>query len=133
MLLPCAVPVTLTASERTILKKRARGAKTAYRDRLRAQIVLAAARGFKVGEVVRATLLQIVQQVIEQRAVTLANSLKLNAHGQVSGCMFDVALQGHGHVVKIQNNSQIGSGLYHAAGTHLAAMLGKIIQTAHNP
>jgi len=35
----------LTASERKTLKKRARGAKTPYRDRLRAQIVLAAARG----------------------------------------------------------------------------------------
>ena len=42
---PAAVPVTLTASERKILKKRARGAKTPYRDRLRAQIVLEAARG----------------------------------------------------------------------------------------
>jgi transposase len=42
---PHAVPVTLTAAERKTLKKRARGAKTPYRDRLRAQIVLAAARG----------------------------------------------------------------------------------------
>lgn len=42
---PAAVPVTLTASERKILKKRVRGAKTCWRDRLRAQIVLAAARG----------------------------------------------------------------------------------------
>jgi transposase len=40
-----AVPVTLTAAARKTLKKRARGAKTAYRDWLRAQIVLAAARG----------------------------------------------------------------------------------------
>jgi len=40
-----AVPVTLTAAERTRLEERARGAKTAHRDRLRAQIVLAAARG----------------------------------------------------------------------------------------
>jgi hypothetical protein len=40
-----ALPVTLTGTERTMLSKRARGAKTAYRDRLRAQIVLAAARG----------------------------------------------------------------------------------------
>jgi transposase len=40
-----AVPVVLSAGERTTLKKRVRGAKTAYRDRLRAQIVLAAARG----------------------------------------------------------------------------------------
>jgi transposase len=40
-----AVPVTLTAAERKTLKKRARRAKTPYRDRLRAQIVLAAARG----------------------------------------------------------------------------------------
>jgi transposase len=44
-MLPAAVPVTLAASERTILKKRVRGAKTPYRDRLRAQIVLQAARG----------------------------------------------------------------------------------------
>jgi hypothetical protein len=36
MPLPRAVPVTLTAAERTTLKKRARGAKTAHRDRLRA-------------------------------------------------------------------------------------------------
>ena len=40
-----AVPVVLSAGERTVLNKRVRGAKTAYRDRLRAQIVLAAARG----------------------------------------------------------------------------------------
>ena len=45
MLLQHAVPVTLTAAERKTLKKRARGAKTAHRDWLRAQIVLAAARG----------------------------------------------------------------------------------------
>ena len=44
-MLPAAVPVTLAASERKILKKRVRGAKTPYRDRLRAQIVLQAARG----------------------------------------------------------------------------------------
>jgi transposase len=40
-----AVPVMLSAGERRTLKKRARGARTAYRDWLRAQIVLAAARG----------------------------------------------------------------------------------------
>ncbi len=40
-----AVPVVLSAGERTALNKRVRGAKTAWRDRLRAQIVLAAARG----------------------------------------------------------------------------------------
>jgi transposase len=45
MPLPRAVPVTLAVAERTILTERARGAKTAHRDRLRAQIVLAAARG----------------------------------------------------------------------------------------
>ena len=42
---PVAVPVTLTAAERKTLKKRVRGAKTCWRDRLRAQIVLAAAQG----------------------------------------------------------------------------------------
>lgn len=45
MPLPGAVPVTLFAAERKTLKKRVRGAKTPYRDRLRAQIVLAAAGG----------------------------------------------------------------------------------------
>jgi transposase len=42
---PGAVPVMLAAAERKTLKKRVRGAKTPYRDRLRAQIVLAAACG----------------------------------------------------------------------------------------
>jgi transposase len=45
MPLPRAVPVTLTAAQRATLTTRARGAKTAHRDRLRAQLVLAAARG----------------------------------------------------------------------------------------
>jgi transposase len=45
MVHPHAVPVTLTAAARKTLKNRARGAKTPYRDRLRAQIVLEAARG----------------------------------------------------------------------------------------
>jgi len=40
-----AVLVILTAAERKVLKKRVRGARTAWRDRLRAQIVLAAAMG----------------------------------------------------------------------------------------
>ena len=40
-----AVPVMLSAGERRTLNNRVRGAKTAWRDRLRAQIVLAAARG----------------------------------------------------------------------------------------
>jgi transposase len=40
-----AAPVVLSAGERRALKKRARGARTAHRDWLRAQIVLAAARG----------------------------------------------------------------------------------------
>jgi transposase len=43
--LPAAVPVTLTAAERKTLKKRVRGARTCWRDRSRAQIVLAAAMG----------------------------------------------------------------------------------------
>ncbi|HWM98981.1 MAG TPA: IS630 family transposase [Streptosporangiaceae bacterium] len=42
----CAVPVMLSAGERKRLNKRARGAKTGYRDWLRAQVVLAAARGW---------------------------------------------------------------------------------------
>ena len=43
---PAAVPVMLTASERKVLKMRVRGAKTPYRDRQRAQVVLAAGRGW---------------------------------------------------------------------------------------
>jgi len=46
MPLPGAVPVMLSAGERMTLKRRVRGAKTAWRDRVRAQIVLAAARGY---------------------------------------------------------------------------------------
>jgi len=42
---PAAVLVMLTASERKLLKIRVRGTKTCWRDRLRAQVVLAAARG----------------------------------------------------------------------------------------
>lgn len=42
---PRAVPVVLTAAERKTLKMRVRGAKTPHRDRVRAQIVRAAARG----------------------------------------------------------------------------------------
>ena len=42
---PAAVPVTLTASVRKTLKMRVRGAKTHWRDRLRAQVVLFADRG----------------------------------------------------------------------------------------
>ncbi|MGH3121175.1 MAG: IS630 family transposase [Streptosporangiaceae bacterium] len=45
MMPPAAVPVTLTASARETLKKRVRGAKTPWRDRLRAQVVLFADRG----------------------------------------------------------------------------------------
>lgn len=40
-----AAPVALTAAGRKALKKRVRGTKTSWRDRLRAQIVLAAAMG----------------------------------------------------------------------------------------
>src|SRR5258706_7158748 len=46
MALPAAVPVTLAAAERKTLKRRVRGAKTCWRDGVRAQIVLGAARGW---------------------------------------------------------------------------------------
>src|SRR5260370_32448495 len=48
-----AVPVTLTAAERKTLKKRARGAKTAHRDRQRALIVLLAARSWPTAAIAR--------------------------------------------------------------------------------
>jgi transposase len=53
MMPPAAVPVTLTASERKTLRKRVRGAKTHWRDRLRALIVLAAARGHRTARIAR--------------------------------------------------------------------------------
>jgi transposase len=53
MPLPCGVPVTLTATERKTLKKRTRGCKTPHRDRLRAQIVLASARGHPNARIAR--------------------------------------------------------------------------------
>jgi transposase len=45
MSMPRAVPIELRAAERAKLKRRADGHKTPYRDRLRARIVLLAARG----------------------------------------------------------------------------------------
>jgi transposase len=48
-----AVFVTVTAAERKALKKRIRGARTAWRDRLRAQIVLAAAMGHSSTRIAR--------------------------------------------------------------------------------
>ena len=52
MLLP-AVLVTVTAAERKVLKKRIRGPGTAWRDPLRAQIVLAAAMGRSTARIAR--------------------------------------------------------------------------------
>ena len=48
---PRAVPVTLTAAERKTLTERASGAKTPHRDRVRAQVVLAAARGHPTSQI----------------------------------------------------------------------------------
>ena len=48
-----AVLVTLTAAERKVLKKRIRGTRTAWRDRLRALIVLAAAMGRSTARIAR--------------------------------------------------------------------------------
>jgi transposase len=53
MPLCAAVPVTLTAAERKTLKERVRGARTCWRDRLRAQIVLAAAMGRSTARIAR--------------------------------------------------------------------------------
>ncbi len=65
MPLPRAVPVMLTAAERKTLKKRAHSAKTAHRDRLRAQIVLAAARGRDNGRI--AVDLRITVDTVRKR------------------------------------------------------------------
>src|SRR3984893_7629894 len=48
-----AVLVAVTAAERKALKKRIRGTRTAWRDRLRAQIVLAAAMGRSTARIAR--------------------------------------------------------------------------------
>jgi transposase len=53
MPVPCAVPVALSASVRATLKTRARGHKTAHRDRQRAEIVLLAARGWANARIAR--------------------------------------------------------------------------------
>jgi transposase len=48
MVMPlCAVRIVLSASERAVLKRRVRGAKTHWRDWLRAEIVLLAARDWR--------------------------------------------------------------------------------------
>lgn len=72
---PAAVPVTLAASERKILKKRVRGAKTCWRDRLRARIALAAARG-QGNERIAADLGICVNTVRKWRGRLAAHGLK---------------------------------------------------------
>jgi transposase len=72
---PAAVPVTLAASERKILKMRVRGAKTCWRDRLRARIVLAAARG-RGNERIAADLGICVNTVRKWRGRFAARGLK---------------------------------------------------------
>jgi transposase len=72
---PAAVPVTLTASERKVLKKRVRGAKTCWRDRLRARTVLAAARG-RGNERIAADLGICVNTVRKWRGRFAARGLK---------------------------------------------------------
>jgi transposase len=74
-MVPAAVPVTLTASVRKILKKRVRGAKTCWRDRLRAQVVLAAARG-RGNERIAADLGICVNTVRKWRGRFAARGLK---------------------------------------------------------
>lgn len=51
-------PISLTAAERHQLKKTAHGHKTAYQDRIRAQIVLHAARGRGNARIARDTGVQ---------------------------------------------------------------------------
>jgi transposase len=65
-----AAPVLLTASERKILKKRGRGAKTAHRDRQRAQIVLLAAGGRPTAAIARR--LHLTQDTVRKWRVRFA-------------------------------------------------------------
>lgn len=55
----CATPVTLAASDRHRLKKMAYGHKTPYRDRQRATIVLAAARGCSNNQIASQTRMHL--------------------------------------------------------------------------
>ena len=71
MPLPAAVPVALTAAERKTLKMRVRGARTCWRDRLRAQIVLAAAMGCSNARIARRSL-DMNQAYVRGRAFNLA-------------------------------------------------------------
>jgi transposase len=50
---PPACPITLTAADRHRLKQRARGHRTPFRDRVRALIVLLAARGYATAVIAR--------------------------------------------------------------------------------
>ncbi|MFJ2580854.1 IS630 family transposase [Kitasatospora aureofaciens] len=59
MRIPCARPVLLTAAERERLKKMAYGHKTEYRLRVRAQVVLHAARGRSNARIARETGLHL--------------------------------------------------------------------------
>jgi transposase len=65
-----AAPVLLTASERKTLKKRSRGAKTAHRDRQRAQIVLLAAGGRPTAAIARR--LHLTQDTVRKWRVRFA-------------------------------------------------------------
>lgn len=65
-----AAPVLLTASERKTLKKRSRGAKTAHRDRQRAQIVLLAAGGWPTAAIARR--LHLTQDTVRKWRVRFA-------------------------------------------------------------
>ncbi len=80
MPLPRAVPVTLTAAERTTLTKRARGAKTAHRDRLRAQIVLGAARGRDNARI--AADLQITRPQVKRALSTRSGGCRSGSSGE---------------------------------------------------
>lgn len=53
MPVPCAIAITLTASQPHLLKRRARGQRTPWRDRVRAQIVRRAACGHSNARIAR--------------------------------------------------------------------------------
>jgi transposase len=65
-----AAPVLLTASERKTLKIRSRGAKTAHRDRQRAQMVLLAAGGWPTAAIARR--LHLTQDTVRKWRVRFA-------------------------------------------------------------
>jgi transposase len=119
-----AVLVTLTAAERKVLKKRIRGTRTAWRDRLRALIVLAAAMGRSNARIARD--LRISQDTVRKWRGRFADH-GLEGLGDLprSGRPRQISAQARAAVVALacQLPAATGVPLAHWTGPELAAEL----------